>query len=291
MSRLIAGDKQDELRQERQAMTSLQTQGCPHLAAQHRLQAGDASDGGRPRLLRISEVEQTPDPESSLPCIAQWVREFLARPHPQLGRKGSVCPFVPLSLTMDTIWLAEVSDPGASFESISKIITEYRDLFLAIEPKSGPDAMQKSFLIVFPALAAHADGPALVDEVQYALKKYFVDMGLMLGEFHSENESGGLRNPDFRPLRSPVPMLAIRYMVESDLPFLMRESYPPQERSAFLRSYLSRVGGNLSPAKFEQVLDRLIAAEIELWVANATTAAQSACVQARAEEPSMGVSS
>jgi len=272
-------------------MTSQQTQGCPHLAAQRRLQAEGASDDGPPRLLRISEVEQAPDPDSSLPCIAQWVRDFLARPHPQLGRKGSVCPFVPLSLTMDTIWLAEVCDPAASFESISAIITEYRDLFLAMEPRSGPDAMQKSFLIVFPALAQHADGPALVDKVQYALKKYFVDMGLMLGEFHSANESPGLRNPDFRPLRSPVPMLAIRYMVDSDLPFLMRESYPPQQRASFLRSYLSRVGGNLSPAKFEQVLDRLVAAEIELWVANAATAAESACAHVRTAEPSMGVSS
>jgi hypothetical protein len=242
----------------------------------------------RPRLMRMSEVEGAQDPDSSLTCIARWVREFLARPHPQLGRKGSVCPFVPLSLEMDSIWLAEVAQADVGFESISRIITEYRDVFLAMEPTTGPDAMQKSFLIVFPTLGT--EGAALVDKVQYALKKHFVDMGLMLGEFHSANEGAGLRNPDFRPLRSPVPMLAIRHMVESDLPFLMRESYPPRERASFMRSYLSRVGGNLPPAKFDHVLDRLIAAEIELWIANATTAASCARANVRTEDRSMGVS-
>lgn len=255
------------------------------------LQAGstDEARSGRPRLMRMSEVERAQDPDSSLTCIAKWTREFLARPHPQLGRKGAVCPFVPLSLVMDSIWLAEVAEPAATFESISEIITEYRDLFLKTEPTTGSDSLQKAFMIVFPTLGP--DGAALVDKVQYALKKYFVDMGLMLGEFHAANEGEGLRNPDFRPLRSPVPMLAIRHMVESDLPFMTRESYPPRERASFMRSYLSRVGGSLPPGKFDQVLDRLIAAEIELWVANATTAASHARTHARTEDQSqsMGV--
>ena len=264
-------------------MTALQTPGCPHMQAA----SSEAAQTERPRLMRMSEVERAQDPDSSLTRIAKWTREFLARPHPQLGRKGAVCPFVPLSLVMDSIWLAEVSEPTASFESISQIITEYRDLFLRTEPTTGSDSLQKAFMIVFPALGV--DGAALVDKVQYALKKYFVDMGLMLGEFHAANEGEGLRNPDFRPLRSPVPMLAIRHMVESDLPFMTRESYPPKERASFMRSYLSRVGGSLPPAKFDQVLDRLIAAEIELWVANATTAASSALTHVRTADQSQSL--
>jgi hypothetical protein len=167
---------------------------------------------------------------------------------------------------MDTIWMAEVPEATATFEGISEIISEYRKLFIETEPKSGPEAMNKAFLVVFSALTAHGDeGAALVDEVQAHLKKYFVEVGLMLGEFHSANESPGLRNPDFRPLRSPIPMLAIRHMVESDLPFLIRESYPPKLRSSFLRSYLFRMGGALSQVKFNEAVDGLIAAEVALW--------------------------
>lgn len=217
---------------------------------------------GRPRLLRISEVERNCDPASPLRRVSEWIREFLARPHPQLGRSGSVCPFVPIALGMDTIWMAEVAEATPTFEGISDIITGYRNLFIETEPKSGPEAMNKAFLVVFSALTANgAEAASLVDKVQAHLKKYFVEMGLMLGEFHSVNETPGLRNPQFRPLRSPIPMLAIRHMVESDLPFLIRQTYPPKLRSSFLRSYLFRMGGALSESKFNEAVDGLIAAE------------------------------
>jgi uncharacterized protein DUF6875 len=219
----------------------------------------------RPRLMRISEVSQNFEPTSPLGCILDWIRKFLAHPHPELGRHGSVCPFVPVALGLDTIWMAEVAESRPSFERISEIITEYRNVFLETEPKSGPEAMNKAFLVVFSSVTSNgAEGAAVIDKVQASLKKYFVEMGLMLGEFHAANESPGLRNPDFRPLRSPIPMLAIRHMVESDLPFLIRASYPPPLRSAFLRSYLFRMGGALSESKFKEALDGLIAAEIAI---------------------------
>jgi hypothetical protein len=216
----------------------------------------------KPRLMRVSEVERTCGPASPLRTVLDWVRGFLAAPHPQLGRTGTVCPFVPTALEFDTIWMAEVQ-ATPSFESISEIVTEYRNLFLETEPTSVPAAINKSFLLVFPSLRdKNAEGSALVDKVQARLKRYFVDMGLMLGEFHANNESPGLRNPDFRPLRSPIPMLAIRHMVDSDLPFLIRESYAPEERSAFLRSYLFRLGGTLTPVQFNEALDGLVASEV-----------------------------
>jgi hypothetical protein len=194
--------------------------------------------------------------------MLDWIRGFLARPHPQLGRNGTVCPFVPIALGLDTIWMAEVVETTPSFERLSAIITDFRNMFLEMEPTSGPEAINKAFLVVFPSLRAPgAEGAAVVDKVQASLKRYFVEMGLMLGEFHAANESPGLRNPDFRPLRSPIPMLAIRHMVESDLPFLIRGTYPPKERSSFLRSYLFRLGGALSQTKFNEALAGLIAAE------------------------------
>jgi len=218
----------------------------------------------RPRLMRVSEVDRSCDPGSPLRCVLDWIHGFLACPHPQSGRSGSVCPFVPTALDQDTIWMAEV-ETTPSFECISEIITGYRDVFLQTEPTSGPDAMNKTFVVVFPSFKANGtDGPALIDKVQASLKRYFVEMGLMLGEFHANNESPGLRNPDFRPLRSPIPMLAIRHMVDSDLPFLIRETYAPEERSAFLRSYLFRLGGALSQVQLNQALDELIVAEVAI---------------------------
>lgn len=212
-----------------------------------------------PQLMRVSEIDRNDDPTSPMGCVLGWIRGFLARPHPQLGRPGLVCPFVPTALALDTIWMAEVPEEAPSFERISAIITEYRNVFLEMEPTSGPEAMEKVFLVVFPSLGAR--GSDVIDKVHANLKRYFVEIGLLVGEFHAANDGPGLRNPDFRPLRCPVPMLAIRHLVESDLPFLTREFYSPQERSSFLRSYLFRLGGTLSQGKFNEAVDGLIAAE------------------------------
>jgi hypothetical protein len=59
-----------------------------------------------------------------------------------------------------------------------------------------------------------------LDDLQRSLKDSFVEQGLMIGQFHPKCDQPGLWNDDFRPLRSPIPLLAIRIMVPGDLPFL-----------------------------------------------------------------------
>jgi hypothetical protein len=44
----------------------------------------------------------------------------------------------------------------------------------------------------------------------------------MLGRFDSFSNEPGLWRDDFRPLRSPIPILAVRELVENDAPFAMR---------------------------------------------------------------------
>ena len=75
-------------------------------------------------------------------------------------------------------------------------------------------------MIVTPDLeAAQADD--LFVRTLDELKTQFVRSGCMLGEFHQgPPKKGGLHNPDFRPLFSPIAMMAIRQMVETDIHFL-----------------------------------------------------------------------
>jgi hypothetical protein len=170
---------------------------------------------------------------------SEWVREFLAQSHPDLGRSGKVCPYVPFALKFDTIQLAVIRPETTSQQELEKTVKEYRDIFLQSEPTVGEAAIYKVFLLIFPDIKAE-DTPNLIDEVQKKLKPYFIEAGLMLGEFHMRNQSPGLHNPDFRPLRSPIPMLAIRFMVEPDLPFLKSSSDTPQLRIKYLETYLQR---------------------------------------------------
>ena len=102
-------------------------------------------------------------------------------------------------------------------------MARYRDWFADLAPNEEPARQFKTILILFPEVPA-ADAPDVIDATQAALKQSFVDTGLMIGQFHPlPPADGGLWNAEFRPLRCPVPLLAIRHMVPTDLPFLVHD--------------------------------------------------------------------
>jgi Cys-tRNA(Pro) deacylase len=124
---------------------------------------------------------------------------------------------------------------GADLEraDVERTLMRYRDRFLALEPREGPEAAFKTILILFPDLRAE-DVPELIEGTQESLKLFYVEKGLMIGEFHfGPPKKAGLWNPDFRPLQSPVPMLVIRNMVPTDFAFLRGER-------GLVQTYLSR---------------------------------------------------
>lgn len=92
------------------------------------------------------------------------------------------------------------------------------------------------------------------------LKPSFVQAGLMLGEFHPFNRTPGLRNKDFRPLRSPVPPLAIRHMAESDVDFLTAPNDPAPMQVKSLKAYLQFLGPSLSLASRTKAQEALLRA-------------------------------
>ncbi|MDZ8258053.1 DUF6875 domain-containing protein [Nostoc sp. ChiQUE01b] len=190
------------------------------------------------QLYTTREIEQLQEHEdlSALIEIMQWVKNFLGRSHPDLGRPGVVCPFVPYSLKSNSIRLAVIHTKDLYPEQLEEVVGRYRDIFLQIDIEERKIAINKAFLLIFPDIHIE-DAPKVIDSVQQKLKPLFVESGLMIGEFHKRNESPGLHNPNFRPLRSPIPLLAIRFMVEADLPFLQNPT-DPHLRIRYLEAYL-----------------------------------------------------
>ena len=78
-------------------------------ANDHAIQGSDTMAGSM-KLRRASEVDAANNPDCALAASVAWIRRFLAKPHPELGRSGPVCPFTPLALELDTIWLIEVPE-------------------------------------------------------------------------------------------------------------------------------------------------------------------------------------
>lgn len=93
----------------------------------------------------------------------------------------------------------------------------------------------------------------MVANVQARLKSEFVKHGLMLGEFFPGNPTGGLHSAHFRPLAAPVPLLAIRRMVASDLSFLVADHVPPAQRLYFLGCYRETFKGRLKAVWAERL--------------------------------------
>ncbi|MGW7522069.1 DUF6875 domain-containing protein [Streptomyces sp. NPDC054783] len=195
-----------------------------------------------PFLYRYDELARL---SRDLPVIertAAWCEEFLCRPHPGLGRGGSVCPYMPRALAANHVAFTVVRTQGRTRGDIDEAIAANRTAFLAMEPTSGPGALDKAIVVILPDVAEE-DAADVVDETHRRLKASFVASGLMIGKFHPRSAQGGLHNPAFRPLRSPVPLLAIRHMVDSDLPFLNRPDDPVSDRIGFLHAYERRFEG------------------------------------------------
>lgn len=215
-------------------------------------------------LFTPSQIEARRYELPVLAGVLDWVRGYLSQPHPELGRNGSVCPYVPMAMRMETLWFTQVCTPqGIDKGEMERLLTHYCEIFLKLDPTEPEQAINKAILVAFPDIPTE-QAPELIDEVQFALKPHYTQAGLMIGEFHEKNSSPGLRNTTFLPLRSPIPLLAIRHMVKPDLPFLMKETDPPQARLHFLKSYLRQMSKELPEGTFDQVIDALVQAKMEL---------------------------
>lgn len=192
-------------------------------------------------LWEVSDADVAP---AAVRAVFEWARTRLSRPHPELGRPGPMCPYVPSALRSQLLWVAV--QPGVPDDptTVAARIDRYRRWFLELDPQTGPEAEMKSLLVLFPGLP-EADMPKMIDGTQAILKPRFVADGLMIGQFHPlPPDQPGLWNPDFRPLHSPVPLLAMRAMVPSDLPFLADDP-------RFLAAYEQRFADAV-PARCQQ---------------------------------------
>ncbi|WP_280265759.1 DUF6875 domain-containing protein [Nocardia wallacei] len=164
-----------------------------------------------------------------------WLREFLTVPHPDLGRTGPVCPYARPALKTRSLLIAPPSYT-TDRTTLVALFRQYRDWYLDILDEQ-PERDRRLLALVIPLPGFDYTDATELDAVQAHLKQDFVTQGLMVGQFHPASRTPGVRNPAFHPLCSPVPLLALRRMVETDLPFL-------RDRPSHLEAYLA----HLAPA-------------------------------------------
>jgi hypothetical protein len=172
--------------------------------------------------------------------IATWAVEYLSAPNQQLGRRGPVCPYTRPSMDNNCFLLAWARGEH-DVQSIESTVDKYRQWFVELLGQPGRARQHLlTILVVLPDVDDEDPGP--LDALQGRLKDAFVREGLMVGQFHPRCEQSGLWNEDFRPLRAPIPLLAIRPMVASDLPFLLDSS---SHLSAYLNRFAPDIPGHI----------------------------------------------
>ena len=182
----------------------------------------------------------------------EWVDEHVSRPHPELGRDGAVCPFVPRLVEAGTLYV-EVEDSldGTDAEAMEARMRDAVPVFEAL-----PNANRSALVVLFPNVdAANA---AVADRVQEALKPECVRKGLMVGQFHPLSTEPGARNPDFHANRAPLVAIALRNMSHHDIVFLYRSPEMFREYQArYADEYTS--GRDIDPflvARYEEATAR-----------------------------------
>ncbi len=163
--------------------------------------------------------------------LLNWLYTYLMAGNPDLGRTGAVCPFTKQAARLDTVRVA-ISSANLSTETNALLLA--RRAFGELNSIPAQKGMKhfRTVIIGFPGLAGE-DGISALKRIQRAHRIYSLARGRMIGLMHESSQDQGLWNSEFRPLRSPIPVLAVRHMVEQDAPFAALHP-------ALMLAYLSR---------------------------------------------------
>jgi len=174
----------------------------------------DLEDVSRTRELAESDLE-------ALQAVAEWIKTFVVNPHKDLGRAGTVCPFVPGSLERKTLWLAPEQIADRDVPEVVELMSGYKRLLLDTRPTDGDDVIYNVIVVVFSDLPADRAQGVFAVVLQHLAVPSYVEDGILFGPYYEGNKGTAIYNSSFRPFQSPVPFLFVRHGVTSDWKFFL----------------------------------------------------------------------
>jgi heptaprenyl diphosphate synthase len=170
--------------------------------------------------------------------LRDWLADYISAPHRELGRDGSICPFVEPSVRAHSlVTVGRRWHQGDSAGDMIEIIKESIELFELIPWKARQPNLHA--LVVVIADMPREDWPK-IDEGHRLAKDTVVARNLMLGQFHPECPAPAARNASFRVNRAPWPLIAVRQMAFHDILFL-------HENPVWFDQYRRRYGHHYTP--------------------------------------------
>ncbi|MEU2431901.1 DUF6875 domain-containing protein [Streptomyces sp. NPDC007861] len=174
-------------------------------------------------------------PEHSLPEPARtWIEDFVAAPHPQLGRPGAICPNLPFILARRQLYWGSVdyAAVGSGAMPPARTLTVLFRQALAeaarIIEESG-DTYRTAVVWVIESAPPHTHR-SVIEPAFQAIRSESIAAGIMVGCFHPYRRRRSRVQPELATMRSPVPMIAMRRLLRGDLDSVRDE---PESRRAF----------------------------------------------------------
>jgi hypothetical protein len=192
-------------------------------------------------------------------CItetANWITEYIAKPHPSLPNKTSICPAVKKAMSIDSIHFSVFDENELTEEQLKSETLKLGNYFSLLPPNDGINDIFKvvGILIAKPSIN---DIENIVNNVQKELKPHYINQGLLLGKFHSLLKTTSINNPTFIPGKSPYPMLVLRHLVEEDKYFLSSSSADNSTKTKLLESYLKHMDNKISDESISFVKNQI----------------------------------
>ncbi len=195
----------------------------------------------------------------------EWIERFIMQPHPDLGRRGAVCPFVQPAHEAKALHFCALDVGEMSFDVFIEIMMRLPSLYNRVAG-SLPERPDLLSLCVFPRNLRAELHYKLIDCAHSMLRPFYMSAGLMLGEFHPQSAARGVHSKIIFPLRSDVPMFVIRSITMHDILFIDREPGPIGIRIHELECYLLSVGHLLPRREALRIGERIDELKSQLLV-------------------------
>lgn len=160
------------------------------------------------------------EPGGSSQAVRRWASEYVARPHPSLGRGGAICPFMQPSLELERFHTWQIDDIDSDdMPRLRRVALAAARAFLQQYPIEVAKNNFASVALAFPRLSG--EHLLALDALHDQLKTHFVTRyDLMSTPCHPLSRKPSVMNPDFAVFRSPVPLIVLRHLDVRDIRFL-----------------------------------------------------------------------
>ncbi len=157
----------------------------------------------------------------ALQATADWIRSFVLKPHSEIGRPGPVCPYLPVSVERQELWLAAEHVGDGDVSDVIEVVNGYERRLLDAGAEPGDDANLRVIVVAFTDLPAERAPDVFTGVMEQISVPSYVEDGIIFGPYYDGNQATAVYNNGFRPFESPVPFLFVRHTVVGDWKFFL----------------------------------------------------------------------